>query len=128
MAEISYVNGEVDYFFYPLSDDIAKQTRTVPKYLYYSWETPEGKPLDLHYTFDVDEITAVFKDFAARKQVTADEPFLLSLYLWEHKKGCRWGVAVQRGDEEIILKKVKFKQYLSSSELDDADAFYQGDE
>lgn len=32
VEEISYVNGEVDYFFYPLSDDIAKQTRAVPKY------------------------------------------------------------------------------------------------
>ena len=50
-------------------------------------ETREGKPLDLHYTFDVAEIAAVFNDFAARKQATADEPILLSLYLWEHKKG-----------------------------------------
>lgn len=128
VKEISYVNGEVDYFFYPLSDDIAKQTRAVPKYLYYSWKTPEGELLDIHYTFDVDEITAVFKDFAARKPETADEPILLSLYLWERKEGRRWGVAVQRGDEEIILKKVKYKQYRSSSESDDADAFYQDDE
>ena len=128
VEKIEYVNGEVDYFFYPLTADIAKKTRAVPKFLYYSWKTPEGKPLDLHYTFDVDEITAVFKDFEARKPATAEEPILLSLYLWEHKDGRRWGVAVQRGDEETILKKVKFKQYRSSSELDDADAFYQDDE
>jgi hypothetical protein len=128
VEEISYVNGEVDYFFYPLSEDIAKQTRAVPKFLYYSWKTPEGKPLDLHYTFDVDEITAVFKDFEAKKPTTADEPILLSLYLWENKDGRRWGVAVQRGDEETVLKKVKLKQYRSNSELDDADAFYQDEQ
>jgi hypothetical protein len=52
---------------------------------------------------------------------------LLSLYLWERKEGRRWGVAVQRGDEETILRKVQYKQYRSSSELDDADAFYQDD-
>jgi hypothetical protein len=128
VEEISYVNGEVDYFFYPLAEDIAKQTRAVPKSLYYSWKSPEGKPLDLHYEFDVDELSAVFKEFEARKPATADEPILLSLYLWEHKDGRRWGVAVQRGDEETILKNVKLEVRRSNSELDDADAFYQDDE
>ena len=125
VEEISYVNGEVDYFFYPLSEDIARQTRAVPKYLYYSWKTPQGKPLDMHYTFDAEELSKVFAEFEARKPATADEPMLLTVQLFEHKDGRRWGVAVQRGDEEVVLKKVKFKQYLSNSDLDDADAFYQ---
>ncbi len=125
VEEIRYVNGEVDYFFYPLTEEIAQQSRAVPKSLYYSWKSPQGKPLDLHYTFDTDELFAVFKEFETRKPATADEPILLTLQLWEHKDGRRWGVAVQRGDEETILKKVKLEVRRSNSELDDADAFHQ---
>jgi hypothetical protein len=129
VEKIEYVNGEVDYFFYPLAADIASQTRAVPKFLYYSWKSPTGELLDLHFTFDVDELTFIFKQFEAKQPATAAAPMLLTLQLWEHKDGRRWGVAVQRGDdEEVILKKVKLKQYRSSSELDDADAFYQDEQ
>jgi hypothetical protein len=126
--EIRYVNGEIDYFFYPLAEYIAKQNRAVPKSLYYSWKSPEGKPLALHYEFDVDELSAVFNEFEARKPATADEPMLLTLQLWEREDGRRWGVAVQRGNEEVVLRKVKLEIRRSNSELDDADAFYQHDE
>jgi hypothetical protein len=126
--EIRYVNGEIDYFFYPLSEDIAKQTRAVPKSLYYSWKSPQGKPLALYYEFDVNELSNVFNEFEARKPATADEPMLLTLQLWEREDGRRWGVAVQRGDEEVVLRKVKLEIRRSNSELDDADAFYQHDE
>jgi hypothetical protein len=125
VKEIRYVNGEVDYFFYPLATDIASQTRAVPKFLYYSWKSPTGKLLDLHFTFDVEELTAIFKQFEAKQPATAIAPMLLTLQLWEHKDGRRWGVAVQRDDEEVILKKVKLKQYGSHSKIDDADAFHQ---
>ncbi len=128
VEKIEYVNGEVDYFFYPLAADIASQTRAVPKFLYYSWKSPTGELLDLHFTFDVEELNAIFKQFEVKQPTTAAAPMLLTLQLWEHKDGRRWGVAVQRDEEEVILKKVKLKQYRSSSDLDDADAFYQDDE
>jgi len=122
---ITYVNGEIDYLFFPLTPELAQATRAVPTEINYHWRSPNGHYLDHTFNFDEAEVTAAFETLNQQHKVTADDPLLLTVYLWESDKGLSYGVAAQHGETEIILKNNQFEQY--SSDGDNADLFYEDD-
>lgn len=109
---VKYVNGESSYYFYPIDDEIAKQTHAIPSRFTYSWESPDGQFIRYHVTLDIDEVTAAFEKLQQKYAVTADEPILLTAYMFENNGNRQLGIAVQHGQKEeteIILQKIKLR-------------------
>ncbi|MCP3675837.1 MAG: hypothetical protein GY829_15405, partial [Gammaproteobacteria bacterium] len=122
---ILYVNGEQDQLFYPLSPEIAKESRAIPTYFYYTWQSPEGTAFDHHFYFDTEELTAAFKKLHQIEPATAHLPVRLTVKLIEHEKGRMVEVLLQHQDESIMLSKTSMKQYRSTKRQENKDTFYQ---
>ncbi|MEW4364256.1 DUF2931 family protein [Aliikangiella maris] len=128
MNSIEYFNGEMDYFFYPLSTEIAEQTRAVPVTFRYTWMPPYGEPA-LHEVFlESNEIIPLFEQLHAQAPATANNPIWLNITIDEAPDERQVLLSLQHGETVLPLKQAKVHQYISNASLDKKDYFYQDKE
>jgi hypothetical protein len=127
IRSVKYINGERGYHFFPINEKEATKNYAIPYEFNYYWESPDGLFLTLKFTLNIEEVTAAFELLEQKYNVTAEEPILLTVYIFENKGKRKFGIAAQHGNKEnteIVLHKVKLKLH-HAVDPKNPDAFYQ---
>jgi len=108
LQSIKYFNGEQDYLDYPLGEEAAALSRAVPKEIGVYWKNPKGRNQQFDFTFDDEEIMAVFKKLGKHQL-----PITLEFSMRRDEDGRAIHFIVHTEKEAIPLKKVGFRSYLA---------------
>jgi len=106
---IKYYNGEEGYLYVPLDENLAKETRCVPKELHFNWKFSEEKNLVYQLYFDEKEVFELFE-----KLGKDGKSLIMDLKMVDSDKGKQFGVLLKNDEEGIYFRKVKVKKYRSA--------------
>ena len=116
---VGFFNGELDYYRYPLSEEVAAALRPVPRDLAFIWRNSSGKSYWVEYDFDADEIFAAF-DQLAPDEASAN-PIQLELIVTETDGGRTISSQLRHADRVIKLERTRLASPptgLSDEEID----------
>jgi len=103
-----YFNGEQGFLDYPPGKEATALTHAVPKEIGVYWKNPKGRNQQFDFTFDDEEIMAVFKKLGKHQL-----PITLEFSMRRDEDGRAIHFIVHTEKEAIPLKKVGFRSYLA---------------
>jgi hypothetical protein len=104
---ISFYNGERDYFSPKYGNDWSDKPKAVPSSLYFIWKYGKDTPLSLKVELNEEEIINSFEAISSKTR----QPIEFNIHIEELERKLFYQFTLHAGNESIELKKVTYEQY-----------------
>lgn len=103
IERMEFYNGEIDYRLFPLDESVEAQTKAIPSYIGFIWQSPEGQAYTIRYSLDEAEIFAAFDQLAPGEGEVIETPLRLEIRIEDRDDGKRHTDLWLHGQQKSLL-------------------------